>query len=129
VLYTDAVNMKGMSAAFDHDDVYIESFLAGHDIILFVHNDYIDVMEKAYNAGRITMEQIDERVTRVLDLKENLGLFDAPLSLEPLTDEENADFENVLYELAKSAQTLVTNHNGAIPFDPKKVKKAAILTL
>ena len=129
VLYTDAVNMKGMSAAFDHDDVYIESFLAGHDIILFVHNDYIDVMEKAYNEGRITMEQIDERVTRVLDLKEKLGLFDAPLSLEPLTDEENADFENVLYELAKSAQTLVTNHNGAIPFDPKKVKKAAILTL
>ncbi len=129
VLYTDAVNMKGMSAAFDHDDVYIESFLAGHDIILFVHNDYIDVMEKAYNAGRITMEQIDERVTRVLDLKEKLGLFEAPLSLNPLTDEENADFERVLYELAKSAQTLVTNHNGAIPFDAQKVKKVAILTL
>ena len=127
VLYTDAVNMKGMSAAFDHDDVYIESFLAGHDIILFVYNDYIDVMEKAYNAGRITMEQIDERVTRVLDLKEKLGLFEAPLSLNPLTDEENADFERVLYELAKSAQTLVTNATGAIPFNPKKVKKAVIL--
>jgi hypothetical protein len=35
----------------------------------------------------------------------------------------------VLYELAKSAQTLVTNATGAIPFDPRKVKKVAILTL
>ena len=129
VLYTDAVNMKAMSAAFEHEDVYIESFLAGHDVVIFVHNDYIDVMEKAYNEGRITMEQIDEKVTRILDMKEKLGLFEAPLSLNPLTDEENADFERVLYDLAKSAQTLVTNTNGAIPFDPKKVKKAAIIAL
>lgn len=129
VIYTDAVNMKAMSAVFDHDDVYIESFLAGHDIVLFVHDDYIDVMEKAYNEGRITMEQIDAAVTRILDLKEKLGLFEAPLSLNPLTDEENAQFEEVLYELAKTSQTLVTNAKGAIPFDPKKVKKVAILAL
>ena len=129
VLYTDAVNMKAMSAAFEHEDVYIESFLAGHDVVIFVHNDYIDVMEKAYNEGRITMEQIDEKVTRILDMKEKLGLFEAPLSLNPLTEEENADFDRVLYELAKSAQTLVTNATGAIPFDPRKVKKVAILTL
>lgn len=129
VLYTDAVNMKAMSGAFEHEDVYIESFLAGHDVVIFVHNDYFDVMEKAYNEGRITMEQIDEKVTRILNLKEKLGLFEGPLSLNPLTEEENADFEKVLYELAKSAQTLVTNANGAIPFDPKKVKKAAIIAL
>ena len=30
VLFTDAVNMKAMSASFEHEDVYIESFLAGH---------------------------------------------------------------------------------------------------
>ena len=129
VLYTDAVNMKGMSAAFEHEDVYIESFLAGHDIVIFVHNDYIDVMEKAYNEGRITMEQIDASVTRILDLKEKLGLFEAPLSLNPLTEEEVAEYEQVLYDLAASAQTLVTNATGAIPFDPKKVKKAAIIAL
>lgn len=129
VLFTDAVNMKAMSASFEHEDVYIESFLAGHDVVIFVHNDYIDVMEKAYNEGRITMEQIDAAVTRVLNHKEKLGLFDGPLSLNPLTEEENADFDRVLYELAKSAQTLVTNHSGTIPFDPKKVKKAAIIAL
>jgi len=129
VLYTDAVNMKAMSAAFDHEDVYIESFLAGHDIILFVHNDYFEVMEKAYHEGRITMEQIDAAVTRVLDLKEKLGLFEAPLSLNPLTEEENADFDRVLYDLAKTAQTLVTNNDGVIPFDPKKVKNVAIIAL
>ena len=111
VLYTDAVNMKGMASLYEHDDVYIQSFKAGHDIILFVHNDYIDVMEKAYNEGRITMEEIDAAVTRVLDMKEKLGLFNGPLSLDPLTPEENAEFDRVLYDLSKTAQTLVRNQS------------------
>ncbi len=129
VLYTDAVNMKGMSALFDHEDVYIESFKAGHDVVIFVHDDYFDIMEKAYHDGRITMEEIDEKVTRVLDLKEKLGLFDGPLTLDPLTEEENADYDRVLTELAQTAQTLLRNEAGLIPVDPKKIKNVAIFPL
>ena len=62
VMITDAVNMKSLAAAFEHDDVYIECFLAGHDIILFTDNDYIDVMEKAVLDGRITEAQIRDIV-------------------------------------------------------------------
>ena len=94
--------------------------------MIFVHDDYIDIMEKAYNEGKITMEEIDEKVTRVLDLKEKLGLFNGPLTLDPLTEEENADYDRVLRELAETAQTLVRNENNLIPVDPKKVKNVAI---
>lgn len=97
--------------------------------MIFVHDDYIDIMEKAYNEGKITMEEIDEKVTRVLDLKEKLGLFNGPLTLDPLTEKENADYDRVLRELAETAQTLVRNENNLIPVDPKKVKNVAIFPL
>lgn len=130
LIVTDAVCMKGLSASFDHDDIYIECFNAGNDIVLFVHDDYIDVMEKAVLDGKISMQRLDESVERILDLKEKLGLFDGKVKAgEPLTAEENALFDKVNYEIAKKALTLVANETNMIPFDKKKVKKATIIKL
>ena len=127
VIITDAVAMKGCAAAFEHDDVYIECFNAGNDIILFVNDDYIDVMEKAVLDGRVSMARLDESVERVLDLKESLGLFDKIEAAPALTKEENEDFDAVNFEIAKKALTLVNNKVGAIPFDKNKIKKALIV--
>ncbi len=129
IMITDAVSMKSLAAAYEHDDVYIESFLAGHDIVLFTDNDYIDVMEKAVLSGRISEAQIDEACRRVLDLKEKIGLFDDKPMGEPLTEEENADFEQVLYNIGKNALTLISNQGNMIPFDPKKVKHVTIINV
>lgn len=129
VMITDAVNMKSLAAAFEHEDVYMESFLAGHDIILFTDNDYIDVMEKAVLTGRITEAQIDEACRRVLDLKEKLGLFDGKPTGTPLTEEEIADFERVLYDVGKHAMTLLCNRGNMIPFDSKRVKRVSVINV
>ncbi len=127
VIITDAVAMKGCAAAFEHDDVYIECFNAGNDIVLFVNDDYIDVMEKAVLDGRVSMERLNESVERILDLKESLGLFDEIKLPVALTEEENLEFDAVNFEIAKKALTLVSNKINAVPFDAKKVKKALIV--
>lgn len=129
IMITDAVTMKSLAAAFEHEDVYIESFLAGHDIVLFTDNDYIDVMEKAVKAGRIPESRIDEACGRVLELKNKLGLFDGKPMGQPLTPEEIEDFEQVLYDVGKSAMTLVSNRGNVIPFDPKTVKHVTIINV
>lgn len=130
LIVTDAVCMKGLAAAFEHDDIYIECFNAGNDIILFVHDDYIDVMEKAVLDGRVSMERLDEAVERVLDLKEKCGLFDGPVKPgKPLTEEENKRFDEVNYGISQKALTLVSNENNVIPFNPQKVKKATIIKI
>jgi len=129
VIVTDAVSMKGVAAAFEHEDVYIECFNAGNDIILFCHDDYIDVMEKAVLDGRVTMERLDESVRRVLALKEKLGLFDKIERGPDLSEEENKIFDEVNYEIACQALTLINNENNMIPFDPAKVKSATIIAL
>jgi beta-N-acetylhexosaminidase len=127
IIITDAVAMKAIASAFDHDDVYIECFNAGNDIVLFVHDDYIDVMEKAVLDGRVSMERLDESVQRILDFKESLGLFEEKDVTPALTDKENAEFDALNYEIAKSALTLINNKAGSIPFDSKKIKNAIIV--
>lgn len=129
VIVTDAVNMKGVASAFDPEDVYIECFNAGNDLILFCQNDYIDVMEKAVLDGRVSMERLDEAVQRILDLKEKLGLFGQQEPAKPLTEEENKAFDAVNYEVAKKAITLIRNEEGLIPLQADKVKKAAIVNI
>lgn len=129
VILTDAVSMRGVTSAFDHEDVYIECFNAGNDLILFCQNDYIDVMEKAVLDGRVSMERLDEAVQRILDLKERLGLFEGKIDPKPLTEEENRAFEQVIYDVGKNAITLINNENQMIPFDPSRIKKAAIINL
>ena len=127
VIVTDAVAMKAIASAFDHEDVYIECFNAGNDIVLFVHDDYIDIMERAVLDGRVSMERLDESVERILKMKEELGLFDRPEVTPPLTREENAEFDALNFEIAKSALTLINNKMGTRPFDPKKIKNAVIV--
>lgn len=128
LVVTDAVSMKGLTAAFSHEDMYIECFNAGNDIILFTDMDYIDVMEKAVETGRVTMERVDEACLRVLELKEKIGLFGEE-TFVPLTEEEQKDIPRVSYEIGKHAMTLITNRGELLPFDPKKVKKAAIINV
>ena len=129
LIVTDAVSMKGLAAAFTHEDVYIECFNAGNDIILFCDVDYIDVMEKAVLDGRVSVERVDDACRRVLELKEKLGLFDFSKPAIPLCANENADFEKTCYEIAAKGMTLVCNQDKLLPFDPEKVKKAAIIAV
>lgn len=130
VIVTDAVCMKALSAAFDNDDIYIECFNAGNDVILFVHDDYIDVMEKAILDGKISMERLDASVERILDLKEKIGLFDGEIeACDVLTEEESKHFDEVNYNIAKNALTLLANENEMIPFNPEKVKNVTIINI
>ena len=127
IIVTDAVCMKGVASAFEHEDVYIECFNAGNDVILFVHDDYIDIMEKAVLDGRVSMERLDESVRRILDFKERLGLFDDNAEIPELSEEEKRDFDSVNYEISKHALTIVTNSNGMIPFDKSRIRSALII--
>ena len=127
VMITDDIGMGSLSSAYDRKDLYVNALNAGNDIVLFCRGDYIDVVEEAVKEGRVSEERINQAVRRVLKLKEKLGLFDGIKQEPPLTEEENRDFERVNYELAQKGMTLITNNT--IPFDQKKVKNAAIITI
>lgn len=129
LVVTDAVSMKGISGAFDREELYVECLNAGNDVVLFCHNDYIDAVERAVLDGRVSPKRVDEACRRVLALKEKLGLFDGPAENAPLTAEENEAFDRVGREIARKALTLVANKTGVLPFRPEAVRRAAIVPI
>ena len=128
IIVTDAVTMKSIAAAFTHEEMYIECLNAGNDVVLFTGNDYIDIIEKAYNEGKVTLERIEEAAERVLRYKKKVGLFEGKFIGEEMTDTDKADFNETNYEICKKAATLIGD-NGKIPFDVSKVKKATIVPI
>ncbi|MEU6859236.1 glycoside hydrolase family 3 N-terminal domain-containing protein [Glycomyces sp. NPDC046736] len=80
LVITDSLQMEGVREGYGDDRVPVLALLAGADVLLMPMD-----IDLAYNAvltavaeGEITKRRIDQSVTRVLDLKYRLGLFDDP---------------------------------------------------
>lgn len=90
---------------------------------------YFNHMEELIEEGTISMEQLDNAVLKVLDLKDRLGLFDDPYRGASETE------ENEVYLTAKSRETVrkaaeecavLLKNNGILPIS-KDVKKVAAI--
>jgi len=77
VVVSDAQGMGGITGVLPDRDRIIASFNAGCDVLLFpdLERDAAFLRE-AVEAGRVTMARLDEAVSRILRLKEKLGLLD-----------------------------------------------------
>lgn len=75
VVVTDAIEMAALNTAYpDKEGLFVALLNAGNDIILNVKRlDYIDIIEKAVNDGRISMEHIDDAARCVVDMKAKMG--------------------------------------------------------
>ncbi len=108
-------------------DAAIRALKAGIDVELPTFDCYMPGLEEALEAGEISLETIDLSVTRHLNKKFELGLFE-----NPYVDEGGvlAEFETVANrELAKeiAEQSLVLLKNdGTLPIKPS-VKKIALI--
>lgn len=87
---------------------------AGVDIDLG-NGNYGKYLEEAINEGLVTMEQLDNAVRRVLELKFEMGLFDKPyINNEGKTDKENNS--KIALQVAREGTVLLKN-NGILPLD------------
>lgn len=127
LVITDSIDMGALVTAYpDVSDLYVELLNAGNDLLLNVKSyDYIDIVEKAVNDGRISESRIDDACQRVLDMKEKAGIFSEPevISYDDIK-EEISQFNK---EVAENALTLECDINNQIPVDKTKVKNVAII--
>lgn len=128
VVITDAVDMGALITAFpDEEDFYTELINAGNDLILNIKTyDYIDIVERAVKKGRISEERIDDACSRVLALKEKLGLFDGfeEVIMDDKLKNEISDFNR---RVSERAITLECDINSMLPLDASKIKNVAII--
>ena len=77
LVVTDGVNMRALSDNYSTKEIVCMAVDAGVDMILMPNTskDARDGLMECLNEGKITVEQIDAAVKRILTLKYNRGLF------------------------------------------------------
>lgn len=132
LIFTDALNMKGVSKYFGPGEVELKAFLAGNDVMEFAEDvpKAMELIRQAVNDGLVTQEEIDARCRKVLEAKAWFGLDKyKPVELKNLTaDLNNSQARAVHNRLAAAAITLLTNKN-AVPIKKLSEKRIASLVV
>ncbi|MCX7606714.1 MAG: serine hydrolase [Bacteroidia bacterium] len=119
LIFSDALNMKAVSLYFPPGELEVRALEAGTDILLYVENVPVvfRAIHQAVMQGRLTEEEIDEKVGRILRLKAYLGLTHPPyIQTESLL--EDLWTESILHPLREAyirAVTLLQNRQNLLP--------------
>lgn len=119
LVFTDAMNMAGVSRSAKTTDVNLRALMAGNDILLYPENvkQAITNILTALEKGIISQEFIDEKVQKILRAKYWAGLHHTkPIDLLNLdADLHSPDAQALKQELCTEAVTLVENRNKTLP--------------
>ena len=129
VVVTDALDMGGFNCWYDSKErAEIEAFRAGSDMMLWPTAQYAENMKKAIESGYISMERLDDAISRILALKEKLGLFCGSYErCKPLTAEEKAFVKETQRKVSAKAVTLLRDRQRLLPIDTSKVKTVLLV--
>lgn len=119
LIFTDALNMKGVSACYQPGILDRTALLAGNDILLYsedVHKAVEEIMA-AVDSGMITQAEIDRRVKKVLMAKYWCGLDHyTPIDTASLIADLNSPGAKQLQqELYEKSVTVLTNQKEILP--------------
>ncbi len=115
------------STSLDHRDAAKKAIEAGCDIDM-VSRSYVENLEDLINSGEVDIALVDESVMRVLELKNELGLFENPYKDASVEDEKNICFceeHQALSRRAAEETTVLLKNNGILPL--KKSQKIVVV--
>lgn len=133
LIFTDAMEMKGVTKYFAPGMADLEAFKAGNDVLLLPENVNLTVeaLRKAVESGEITVSRLDASVRRILRTKYRLGL-NQPQSvvLENLeADLNTAQAKELRRKLLVNSLVLVRDDQKAIPISATDEIKLATLAI
>ncbi len=125
---TDALNMIGIGSQIRRAEYGEKLLAAGNDMLLWTipRIDTPSIVQ-GVQEGRLSLERLDDAVTKVLELKARVGLFDNKLATLEVTPERYAEFSNHAQKVADESPTLVRDELGIFPL--KLALGAKILTI
>lgn len=113
LIFTDALNMKGVSTTGKDGSVELAAFMAGNDMLLMPENivSAKEKLTKAYEKGKLSEERLAYSVKKILMAKYKAGLHKyKPIPLENLYEDLNSLEDDIIYEQAiENAITVVKN--------------------
>jgi beta-glucosidase-like glycosyl hydrolase/CubicO group peptidase (beta-lactamase class C family) len=133
LIFTDALNMKGVSKFSTPGQIDLRAFLAGNDVLLFPENVplALEVFRQAYQESLVTESRLALSVKKILKFKYYAGLHtQKPIEVKNLYKDLNSTKNEALnYELYENAITVLKNVNSILPIKDLANQKIAYLKL
>jgi beta-N-acetylhexosaminidase len=110
LIFTDALEMQGVTKYFPGGTISVEALIAGNDMLCLPENvgESIIAIKKAIADKRLSWDDINNKVKKVLLSKYNLGLNQTQfIDTKNLLQELNAKTDAIRYEVAKNGITVL----------------------
>ena len=130
LVFTDALEMKGIADYVDPKQVEVKALLAGNDVLLLpvdMPRAIQNIME-AMDKGIISSELIEERCRKVLAYKHKVGLGELkPVVLTNLMEDLSPPAAlEIAQKLIESAVTIAKNKDNLLPLKTDSLKMAIV---
>lgn len=134
VIITDSTSMNGFYAHMSRKDAVPTAIANGCDLFLFnfsVEEDY-RFMKQGIERGLLSVERVDEAVTRTLALKVSMGLFEKQKQGTLVPGEEalavlgKREYQELSRECADRSVTLVKDEEHHLPLNPRIHKRIMV---
>ena len=132
LIFTDAMNMQGIAKYYQPGEMDVKALVAGNDVLLFPHDVPVAVsaIKRAIEEGVLTIEEIDESVLRILQVKDWSGAKDfEELEIDGIVEDlTNNKSENFRRQLIEKSLTVIRNKENVLPLTNLYGKKIATLS-
>ena len=133
LVFTDALNMKGVSDYKIPSEINFEAFMAGNDVLLFPENvpAAIEKFKLAYSLNLITDERLSFSVKKILKFKYKAGLNSyKPIVIDNLfADLNTVENDALQYQLYENAITVLKNTDAILPIKNLDKQKIAYVKI
>jgi beta-N-acetylhexosaminidase len=133
LVFTDAMDMQGVTASFSREEATVRAVQAGVDFVLFTPDvaTSFNALKKAVETGVLDEARIDQSVRRILRAKAAMGLhknrytditrLDMAISTKPHL--------KVARDIAENATTLIKDEKNFLPLQLKPSDRVLILNV
>ncbi|MBN9483233.1 MAG: hypothetical protein BGO70_00565 [Bacteroidetes bacterium 43-93] len=114
LVFTDALNMQGVTKYYTPGDVDVRALIAGNDMLLFSQDVPVAMqkIQEALTDGRLSWKDIEGKVKKILAAKYDAGLsVFKPVESVNITNDLNQYTEQLRSQTAKKSVTLVRDRN------------------
>ena len=120
LIFTDALNMKGVAKYYEPGIVDVKAVLSGNDVLLNAEDvpKGIEQIKEAMYTGQIRQEDIDTRCLKILRAKQWSNMNNLKrINLKNITNDLNPSSSELLNrQIIQNAITVLKNEDKIIPF-------------
>ena len=128
LVFTDALEMKGVTKYWPGGEASVQALIAGNDMLCLPESvpAAVEAIDSAINQNKLSWDDIDNKVKKVLHVKYHLGLNQwTPVDTTHLISDLNAKTDAIRKSVALQTITLLRNESGTINL-PKNTRVAYV---